>query len=333
MGQDQADKRPEISLIIPYRADEKFVDTSINTAENQVCKGLEVITIEYGSKGGKGLYEALNEGLEKACGKYIAFLDAGDVLLSEQAVDKWTQIMEDYEEEGKPADILVLNHYLIDQNGDKELIAHGLSDSVEESDYKFRFEGFFSKGYLSDTTGKLFRRSFIEENELKFEDVPYGTRMLFSFCCHANEPVYIFSDDADYGKVIRQRVKEAVDEDAWLAIASLFERYLRTKGDHPEFLDICAYTAFFGIYTSVNDAFSASASKKEIYELFKRFHDNDKLMRYINWLANGKFIRKLNHRAYRTMVPPLAAMMVSGRYSLLITATKRLMKNDRIRRL
>lgn len=324
-----------ISIIIPFRDGDKLVDTTINSIKNQDYTDLEILPVGYGTSEISSFCDACNEGILDSEGRYIAFCDAGDVFLSKDAISGLVQLMEDSEEEGNPADILVCDHALIDSNGDKNAVCLGFSEFEDPEEYQFRFTGFFSQGHLSHMWGKLFRKDFLIDNELEFENLEYGSELLFSFCAHASEPVYIFSENCAYGRVMHpdKGNTEPVSEKAWLEIAAEFERYIRKKGNHPEYQDLCAYTLFFGIYTSAAKIYQNGGSTGDVCEFLKQCRKNDRIMRYINWLAAGRYIRKLNYRTYRTTVPFLAGMLEAGRYKILAGAVRKFMKRDKVRKL
>ena len=63
---------------------------------------------------------------------------------------------------------------------------------------EFRFRGFFSVGTLSYVWGKLYRRSFLEENGLRFEDFPYAEDKLFNMQCYVCRAKYAFIEEIGY---------------------------------------------------------------------------------------------------------------------------------------
>lgn len=94
---------PLISVIIPIYNGEKYIAQALESVMKQPCKNLEIIIVNDGSidKSGQicktyqqkddriqyfyqensGVCEARNLGMDKARGKYLAFLDADDVLV------------------------------------------------------------------------------------------------------------------------------------------------------------------------------------------------------------------------------------------------------------
>lgn len=95
---------PTISVVISVYNGEKYLSEAIESVLNQTYKDFEFIIINDGStdnsleiikkyqnqderivlisRENKGLVSSLNEGIEKAKGKYIARMDADDICLS-----------------------------------------------------------------------------------------------------------------------------------------------------------------------------------------------------------------------------------------------------------
>ena len=99
-----------ISIIMPVYNAENFLENSCNSVYNQTFKDVELICVDDGSTDGSlsKLYElkkkydfikiytqenqgsgkARNYGMDNACGEYIAFLDADDIFVDNDALEK-----------------------------------------------------------------------------------------------------------------------------------------------------------------------------------------------------------------------------------------------------
>lgn len=98
----------DVSVIIPVYNVEKYLEECLDSVCNQTLEDLEIICINDGSTDGspeilnqyeddrilvinqenKGSAAARNRGLDIACGKYIAFLDADDIYIDNEALER-----------------------------------------------------------------------------------------------------------------------------------------------------------------------------------------------------------------------------------------------------
>ena len=124
---------PKISVVMPVYNAERFLSEAIESILNQTFKDFELIIINDGStdnsleiikkykaqderivlisRENRGLVYSLNEGIEKAEGKYIARMDADDISL-ENRFSKQFEVLED----NTDIDIVGCDYQLIDKN-------------------------------------------------------------------------------------------------------------------------------------------------------------------------------------------------------------------------
>lgn len=124
---------PLISVIMPVYNSEKYLNEAIESILNQTFSNFEFIIINDGStdqsleiiyqyknqddrivlinRENRGLINSLNEGIEKATGKYIARMDADDISLPLR-FEKQIELMEN-----KKADICGCHYHLINEEG------------------------------------------------------------------------------------------------------------------------------------------------------------------------------------------------------------------------
>ena len=361
MSKDSAAKRlkkaanaPIISIVVPLFQAGDFVDACIHTIKSQEYGRMEILLVDDGStdrtkvacraaeradarffylyQEHAGSGSARNYGLSRAKGKYILFLDADDTFASDHAVRDMIESMERAEEAGNPCDILVGNYLRRRHNGVIETVMHGFDEQEDTTTPRFRFEGFFSKGHLAYVWGKLYRRAFLTAHDITFTDLPYAEDKLFNFCCYANRPHYLFVKDEFY---IFQRHAEATAnlyrkdmDEVWLTLAGRFEKYIRRLGTHPEDLDLCAYTMAFGIFFHARQELVAGFGRRGMIDVLKRYRGNDRAMRYVTWLAEGRYIRRLDHKVYRTGVPAFCRLLMGRHYGVLAEGIKWVVDHD-----
>jgi glycosyltransferase involved in cell wall biosynthesis len=126
----------KVSIIIPVYDGEKYIREAVDSALNQTYKDFEIIVIDDGSKDNtpnifetygskikwksqenKGQAFAINEGINMAEGKYLAYLDADDVCLPERFENQVK-----YLDEHPNVGLVYSDRYQINENGETQRI-------------------------------------------------------------------------------------------------------------------------------------------------------------------------------------------------------------------
>ena len=165
--QGLSEKEFEILLI-----DDESPDNSLEVAKNVVSNYSNTIII---SQKNKGLGGARNTGIEHASGNYLLFLDSDDFYIDNTIKD----IIGIAEE--NDLDILEFGARGIDINDNKvfELAINNGSKIVTGIEYYNSFK------YMNSACNKLYKKAFIEQNNLRFiekiysEDFEFNTRALY----------------------------------------------------------------------------------------------------------------------------------------------------------
>ena len=133
-------KNPLISVITVTFNAEKVIDKTLQSLKQQTFKDFEHLVIDGASKDqtlkiindvflpqsrvyskpDKGLYDAMNKGLDKARGKYVIFLNAGDAFHSSDSLSLYANAAK------KNSDIIYGDTIIVNQDG-KNLGARHLS--------------------------------------------------------------------------------------------------------------------------------------------------------------------------------------------------------------
>lgn len=177
-----------ISVIIPFYNADRYIETCIETVQQQTFTDFEVLLVDDGSTDGsaplakkliegdgrfhliasshQGVSSARNEGLLAAQGKYICFVDVDD-----QVSPHYLQAL--YEDEIRSnADLVV--HGLTHVFPDRQLaISVGQEGCFLIAEKSQRFFQAFDVCALGSVCGKLFKASMIREQGLRFDSNVY----------------------------------------------------------------------------------------------------------------------------------------------------------------
>lgn len=243
----------KVSVIIPlYNAERWVTEGVLADVCRQNYRDMQVIVINDGSKDNtrevlehrieqekddieykvihqenSGIAETRNRALTVATGNYVIFLDQDDHI----PVDYVGHFVDAIEKE--QADILLGGYKTVDENG--KLIC----------EYHFDGNDPWSKFKFITPWGRIYKRSFIEENRLKFLNYPIGEDIYFNLCAYAKTDRVTFVDYPEYEWVQNrasfshtvQRKAENTD------LRPLFDAILEYVGD-TEDLE-CGYEYFF----------------------------------------------------------------------------------------
>lgn len=158
---------------IPERDDIQIIVVDDNSDEGKKPvisrPGVEVILLD--AENAKGAGRARNMGLEKATGKWILFSDSDDTFETENL----NRMLDKYQD--SEADIVFFNANRVDEQTGEVLSQH-LSKSKYERDAK-QYSDFMR--YRSNVPwAKMIRRELIENNSIRFSEVPAANDLFFS---------------------------------------------------------------------------------------------------------------------------------------------------------
>lgn len=201
----------KISIIVPVYNVENYIKDCIESIMNQTHKNIEIILVDDGStdtsgkicdkykdvdnrikvihKENSGLSEARNFGLEAATGKYIMFCDSDDyyelnaceILLKEM--------------ENKNADMVIGNYINTDDKGVKW--SNPIFDIKKYKNFKLSIKDYSDSFYImnSSVCNKIFRRDFIEKNNMRFiPHLPAEDAIFTTLYFMKSKKVYYISD-------------------------------------------------------------------------------------------------------------------------------------------
>ncbi|MCR5736901.1 MAG: glycosyltransferase [Eubacterium sp.] len=227
-------KKLSISIIIPLYNCESFIRHCVESILNMNRDDVEIILINDGStdetgeiceclaksnefihyflQENQGVSAARNNGLSKAQGEYVLFIDADDIIDPEAMNLLLTKITDD-----SSIDMAIygmtFDYYHHGECYRRETLNTPIKGSEETSEWIKKIEALFDANSLSSLCNKVFKRSLLEKNQLElnkemflYEDLEYSIRCL-TYCNHIFfEPtaIYHYRQSEDEGNAGRR---------------------------------------------------------------------------------------------------------------------------------
>lgn len=312
-----------VSIIIPAYKTEKYVERSIQSALDQRYPAKELILVddgspdrcpeileEYASKyenvrvchqKNQGLGIARNTGLDASSGKYVFFLDSDDCLDGEDAIG---YLVEEAEKSG--ADVTLGNYRKFQEDKIFDVNKHHLRAGDYTRTADFRFEGFYRYGHLAYNWGKLYRRAFLMDNDLKCRAYPFTQDKAHNLLCYSYQPKYAFVDESVYLYRINEesvtfRYKENLMP-VWIAIASDFHEELKKRGMEDSCRDVTALHVFFGSFFVVKQELMAGKGILKATKVVKEYAGDPFVKKAMGELARGKYLKDISCFSWKVMI-------------------------------
>lgn len=191
----------DVSIIIPIHNGEKYIDKCLRYIVDNITIDYEIIAINdhsvdmtqkilddfsrgyaniFSYKSEKsGVSAARNLGIKYSSGKYIIFIDIDDIFKVELLNEYYKHIYESHD------DICIWGYSKVEVNGDQELHLFEQKFSMGNTEFlKTQFIGFFEEKLIQAPWNKLFRRSFLLENNIYFDETLSILEDVV-FCCEA----------------------------------------------------------------------------------------------------------------------------------------------------
>ena len=201
----------KVTIIVPVYNVEKYIKDSIESAIKQTYKSIEILLIDDESKdsSGKicdeyalkdnrirvihqkntGLSGARNTGLREATGKYIMFLDSDDKF-ELQACEKLVKCINETN-----ADFVIGNYSNMSEEG--RVWSKPVFDKDKYKKFKLSITDYDQSFYImnSGVWNKIFRKSFLDELGVLFEDrLPAEDAIFTTYCFIKSKNVYYTPD-------------------------------------------------------------------------------------------------------------------------------------------
>ena len=205
------------SVIIPVYNVEKYIDRCLKSIISQHYDDLEIIVIDNGSTDSSGsicdtyaseysnisvyhienhgVGSARNFGLAKAQGEFICFVDADDYLVGNLFSDMENQL-------DSELDLLVFSYYNSLEKNLSETTRTAKILPIEGKKDRNQFIALFTELFLSDMMytvwNKIYRREFLKEHRITFEQYELGEDVRFNLNVYENVHRISFSQICYY---------------------------------------------------------------------------------------------------------------------------------------
>ena len=341
----------KISVIIPVHNAEKYIDKAVQSVMEQNYTNWELLLIENGSEDAsldickknaekdsriqvlkeknKGAGSARNTGLCSAEGEYIVFIDADDYLPDKSVFQRYMNIAKQIR-----ADIIVSNYVRLWNGKILPAAGHDSFSVYSPDSEEFRFRGFFSVGTLSYVWGKLYRKSFLDQNMITFSEYPYAEDKLFNMQCYVCGAKYAFIEQI--GNVYRKN-EDSVSykynpesSRCWLGIAQTFKNWMEEEGkDVEQYEGLIQYTVFFASFFDAKMEYQKRW--KSIWMIWKilRIYGNDSIGKdcFAKLACDRKCIPQLNQKIWRIVIKGFSRGMKWKCYLALSFGIKQLIEH------
>ena len=341
----------KISVIIPVHNAEKYIDKAVQSVMEQNYTNWELLLIENGSEDAsldickknaekdsriqvlkeknKGAGSARNTGLCSAEGEYIVFIDADDYLPDKSVFQRYMNIAKQMR-----ADIIVSNYVRLWNGKILPAAGHDSFSVYSPDSEEFRFRGFFSVGTLSYVWGKLYRKSFLDQNRITFSEYPYAEDKLFNMQCYVCGAKYAFIERI--GNVYRKN-EDSVSykynpesSRCWLGIAQTFKNWMEEEGkDVEQYEGLIQYTVFFASFFDAKMEYQKR--RKSIWMIWKilRIYGNDSIGKdcFAKLACDRKCIPQLNQKIWRIVIKGFSRGMKWKCYLALSFGIKQLIEH------
>ena len=210
----------KVSVIVPVYNVKKYLRKCLDSIIGQTLKDIEIILVNDGStdsslsiceeyaekdkritlisKENRGPSHTRNTGLKTAKGEYISFVDSDDYI-EENMLEKLYNLGQE-----SSADIIFCNHDIISFNTFKgKPYPYPTGKTVYASEFA-KNTNYFLGGNIMTVWGKIYRRDFLSENNIFFNDnIRFYEDFPFSSLCMEKAESICGTDEVLYHYVLR----------------------------------------------------------------------------------------------------------------------------------
>ena len=301
--------KPAVSVVIPVYNVEKYLRQCVDSVLSQTYENIEIILVDDGStdssgeicdsyqrenhnvkvihRANSGLSVSRNRGLENSSGKYVYFLDSDD-FITEYAIKSLVDIAE-----REKSDIVFFDgHSFADPEGSFEVKQTYIRRNVYKTTdgYNMFCQLTKNKEFRTGVPLLFFKRSFLVENELEFEEGILYEDVLFSFVAFYEAGIVSQCKEVLYQRRYRKdsimtKTKKEKNFTSAFCVYRLVSSYVdiqqrENSGYIIDYVVRCAFNVF-NIYEELETT-EKSKCAKELEEFIKNlrmneFHNNKSL--------------------------------------------------------
>jgi len=209
----------KVTIVVPIYNVEKYIKRCIDSLINQTFEDFEVILINDGSTDGSGAIcdeykkidkrinvihtlnqgsgEARNLGMEKATGDYIYFCDPDDWI-------ELNLIEDNYKLASKNnADIIIfgVNNYMYNSKNNSYIYVGNRGVTSENLPFRQEFPKLYKGGVASAVWNKLYKLSYLKQNNCKFPRYTQGQDWSFNLLVYRDVNNVIYNNKSYYNYV------------------------------------------------------------------------------------------------------------------------------------
>ena len=315
------------SVIIPVYNVEKYIDRCLKSIISQNYDDLEIIVIDNGSTDSSGsicdtyaseysnisVYHienhgvgaARNFGLSKARGEFIYFVDSDDYLVGNLFADFADKLVSDL-------DLVVFCYY---NSFEEDLTEKSRTEKSLPFKGNYDKDGFikiFKELFLSDMLytvwNKIYRREFLLENNLSFEQYELGEDVRFNLNVYRNVNRIFLSQDSYYVYVIGRKGS---------AMSSYNPKRIQYQLQELKMVDSLLSDWYLDSF-DLDQTIKARILMSNIYNISKQNTQFSSKVEYVKDICENKDIKSFIHTEENGLKPFINYLLKQKRYSTVL---------------
>lgn len=315
------------SVIIPVYNVEKYIDRCLKSIISQYYDDLEIIVIDNGSTDSSGsicdtyaseysnisVYHienhgvgaARNFGLSKARGEFIYFVDSDDYLVGNLFADFADKLVSDL-------DLVVFCYY---NSFEEDLTEKSRTEKSLPFKGNYDKDGFikiFKELFLSDMLytvwNKIYRREFLLENNLSFEQYELGEDVRFNLNVYRNVNRIFLSQDSYYVYVIGRKGS---------AMSSYNPKRIQYQLQELKMVDSLLSDWYLDSF-DLDQTIKARILMSNIYNISKQNTQFSSKVEYVKDICENKDIKSFIHTEENGLKPFINYLLKQKRYSTVL---------------